>query len=146
MPAPRWVAQANKKGLNRLTKFIAPWAPGWAVVIHRGRKSGRVFRTPLWAFRRRGGYVIALTYGSSADWVRNVLAAGGCELESRRRHYQLGAPRVYRDENASDMPAFIRFMLRRVIKAPEFLSLDVVGEVPTTTPSRGGTPGEISRP
>ena len=143
MPAPRWVARANKKGLNRLTKFIAPWAPGWAVVIHRGRKSGRTFRTPLWAFRRRGGYVIALTYGSSADWVRNVLAAGGCELESRRRHYQLGAPRLYRDENASDMPgmewAFIRFMLRRVIKAPEFLSLDVVGELPTTTSSRSGT-------
>jgi hypothetical protein len=83
--------------------------------------------------------VIALTYGSSADWVRNVLAAGGCELESRRRHYQLGAPRLYRDENASDMPAFIRFMLRRVIKAPEFLSLDVVGEVATTTSSRSNT-------
>jgi hypothetical protein len=82
--------------------------------------------------------VIALTYGSSADWVRNVLAADGCELESRRRHYQLGDPRVYRDENASDMPAFIRFMLRRVIKAPEFLSLDVVGELPKATSSRNG--------
>ncbi len=91
MPAPRWVARANKIGLNRLTKFIA------------------------------------------------VLEAGGCELESRRRHYQLGAPRLYRDENASDMPAFIRFMLRRVIKAPEFLSLDVVGEVPATASSRSKT-------
>ena len=138
MPAPRWVARANKVGLNRLTKFIAPWAPGWAVVIHRGRKSGRTFRTPLWAFRRRGGYVIALTYGPSADWVRNVLAAGGCELESRRRRYQLGAPELYRDENASDMPAFIRFMLRRVIKAPEFLSLDIIGELSTKTSSRSG--------
>jgi hypothetical protein len=27
------------------------------------------------------------------------------------------------------MPAFIRFMLRRVIKAPEFLSVDVVEEL-----------------
>lgn len=125
MPAPRWVARANKVGLNRLTRFIAPWAPGWGVVVHRGRKSGRTFRTPLWAFRRPHGYVIALTYGSQADWVRNVLAADGCELESRRRRYQLVSPRVYRDENASDMPLFIRFMLRKVIKAPEFLSLDV---------------------
>jgi deazaflavin-dependent oxidoreductase (nitroreductase family) len=139
MPAPRWVAKANKIGLNRLTKFIAPWAPGWAVVIHLGRKSGRTFRTPLWAFRRPGGFVIALTYGPGADWVRNVLAAGGCEVESRRHHYQLGAPRLYRDENASDMPAFIRFMLRRVIKAPEFLSLDLVGELPTKTVSRAET-------
>jgi deazaflavin-dependent oxidoreductase (nitroreductase family) len=129
VPTPRWVARTNKIGLNRLTKFIAPWAPGWAIVIHRGRKSGLVFRTPLWAFRRGDEYVIALTYGSTADWVRNVLAAGGCELESRRRRYQLGSPRVYRDENATDMPRFIRFMLGTVLKAPEFLRLDIVNEV-----------------
>lgn len=125
MPAPRWVARANKISLNRLTRFIAPWAPGWAVVIHRGRKSGRIFRTPLWAFKRPNGYVIALTYGRQADWVRNVLAAGGCELETRRHRYRLTAPRVYQDETAADMPVFIRFMLRRVIKAPEFLSLEI---------------------
>ncbi|OIN79476.1 nitroreductase family deazaflavin-dependent oxidoreductase [Mycobacterium malmoense] len=131
MPAPRWVARANKIGLNRFTKYIAPWAPGWGVVIHRGRKSGRTFRTPLWAFRRHNGFVIALTYGPGTDWVRNVLAAGGCELQTRRRRYQLGAPVVFRDENATDMPAFIRFMLRRVIKAPEFLRLDIVSQLAT---------------
>jgi deazaflavin-dependent oxidoreductase (nitroreductase family) len=131
MPTPQWVARANKIGLNRVTKLIAPWAPGWAVVIHRGRKSGRVFRTPLWAFRRHGGYVIALTYGSNADWVQNVLAAGGCELQTRRRHFQLGNPTLYRDENATDMPQVIRFMLRWVIKAPDFLQLDVVSELAT---------------
>ncbi|WP_019972266.1 nitroreductase family deazaflavin-dependent oxidoreductase [Mycobacterium sp. 141] len=125
MPAPRWVAHANKIGLNRLTRFIAPWAPGWAVVIHRGRKSGRIFRTPLWAFKRPNGYVIALTYGRQADWVRNVLAAGGCELETRRHRYRLTAPQVYQDKTAADMPVFIRFILRRVIKAPEFLNLEI---------------------
>ena len=71
--------------------------------------------------------MIALTYGPQADWVRNVIAAGGCELESRRHRYRLTNPKVYRDDTAADMPAFIRFMLRRVIKAPEFLSLDIVG-------------------
>lgn len=131
MPAPRWVARANKIGLNRFTKFIAPWAPGWGVVVHRGRKSGRIFRTPLWVFRRHNGFVIALTYGPETDWVRNVLAAGGCELQTRRRRYQLGAPVVFRDANATDMPAFIRFMLRRVIKAPDFLRLDIVSQLAT---------------
>ena len=125
MPAPRWVARANKVGLNRLTRFIAPWAPGWAVVVHRGRKSGRTFRTPLWAFRRPGGYVIALTYGPDADWVRNVVAAQGCDLHTRGRYYRAGNPRIYRDETAAAMPGMIRFLLRRVIRAPEFLSLDV---------------------
>lgn len=129
MSAPRWVAHLNKIGLNRLTRFIAPWAPGWAMVVHRGRKSGRTFRTPLWAFRRGDGFVIALTYGPGADWVRNVLATGGCEIDARRRHYEVGNPTVYRDEKASDMPLFIRFMLRWVIKAPDFLRVDVIREL-----------------
>lgn len=129
MPAPRWVARFNKAALNKGTRFIAPWAPGWAVVIHRGRRSGRIFRTPLWAFRRGDTYVIALTYGAGADWVRNVIAAGGCELESGGRHYELAAPQVYRDDGAVDMPPAIRFMLRRVIKAPEFLRLNIAGEL-----------------
>jgi deazaflavin-dependent oxidoreductase (nitroreductase family) len=132
MPAPRWVARANKASLNRITKFIAPWAPGWAVVVHKGRKSGKTFRTPLWAFRRHDGFIIALTYGPNSDWVRNVTAAGGFEIESRRRRYQVGEPRIYEDETAAGMPAFIRFMLSRVIKAPEFLSVDIVQELATT--------------
>jgi hypothetical protein len=37
-------------------------------------------------------------------------------------------PIVARNSSAFVMPAFIRFMLRGVIKAPEFLNLDVVGE------------------
>ncbi|GGL40699.1 nitroreductase family deazaflavin-dependent oxidoreductase [Nocardia jinanensis] len=131
MPAPRWVARANRAGLNKVTGFIAPWAPGWAVVVHRGRKSGRVFRTPLWAFRRADGYVIALTYGAESDWVKNVLTADGCELETRRRRYAVGAPRVYHDETAGAMPPFIRFVLRRVIRAPDFLSVEVVRELDT---------------
>jgi deazaflavin-dependent oxidoreductase (nitroreductase family) len=129
MPTPRWIAHANKIGLNRVTKFIAPWAPGWAVVIHRGRKSGRIFRTPLWAFRRGNGFVIALTYGPNTDWLRNVLAAGGCQILSRRRHYEVGNPEVYCDEIASDMPAFIRFILRNVLKAPDFLRVEVIREL-----------------
>ena len=128
MPAPRWVARFNKAGLNKLTRFVAPWAPGWAVVVHRGRKSGRVFRTPLWAFRRGDSYVIALTYGTGSDWLRNVTAAGGCELESRSRHYRLSDRRMYHDETAADMPAPIRLVLRKVLKAPDFLRLDIVEE------------------
>ena len=134
MPAPRWVARFNKAGLNRITGLVAPWAPGWAVVVHRGRKSGRVFRTTLWAFRRGGSYVIALTYGAGSDWVRNVVAGGGCELQSRGRRYRLANPQIYRDEKAADLPAPIRLVLRRVIKAPDFLRLDIADEVDEPAP------------
>jgi len=38
-------------------------------------------------------------------------------------------PRVDRNENASDMPVVIRFMPRRVIRAPGFLRLDIIREL-----------------
>ena len=50
MPIPRIVRQWNKAGLNRVTKHIAPWAPGFGVVIHRGRRSGRLYQTPVNVF------------------------------------------------------------------------------------------------
>ena len=50
MPIPRIVRQWNKAGLNRVTKHIAPWAPGLGVVIHRGRRSGRLYQTPVNVF------------------------------------------------------------------------------------------------
>jgi hypothetical protein len=62
MPIPRIVARLNRIGLNRLTRRIAVWTPGFGVIVHRGRKSGREFRTPVNVFPIEGGFVVALTY------------------------------------------------------------------------------------
>jgi deazaflavin-dependent oxidoreductase (nitroreductase family) len=123
VPIPRAVARFNKVGLNRVTARIAPWMPGFGVVTHRGRRSGRTFRTPVNVFARDGGYVVALTYGPDSDWVRNVLAAGGCELDTRRRHVRLVGPRLFRDETRGDMPVVVRQILG-VIGVADFLALD----------------------
>ncbi|KUI31453.1 nitroreductase family deazaflavin-dependent oxidoreductase [Mycobacterium sp. GA-2829] len=125
MPAPRWLARANRVGLNRVVKFIAPWLPGFGMVVHHGRKSGREFRTPVNLFRRRDGFVFALTYGSGADWVRNVVAAGGCELITRRRHYTLTDPQLYVDEDRAEMPRFPVRSILRVANVSEFLYLRI---------------------
>lgn len=98
------VARMNRAGLNRITKRISGWMPGFGIVTHKGRRSGRTFRTPLNVFRTDDGFVFALTYGPGTDWVKNVLAAGGCELETRRRHYELVNPRVVHDETRKHMP------------------------------------------
>jgi len=125
MPAPRWLARANRVGLNRVVKYIAPWMPGFGVIIHRGRTSGREFRTPVNLFRRRDGFVFALTYGSDADWVRNVLAAGGCEVITRRRRHSLTDPQCYVDETRSDMPAFPVRSILALVDVSEFLYLRI---------------------
>jgi len=111
MPIPRVVRRWNKAGLNRLTRHVAPWLPGFGVVVHRGRRTGRAYRTPVNVFPAATGYVIALTYGPDTDWVKNVLAAGGCELLTGGQAVRLSAPRLYRDEQRRG----IRPLERRIL-------------------------------
>jgi hypothetical protein len=42
MPAPRSLARFNKRFTNRLTSKVAGHLPGFAIVSHVGRKSGRI--------------------------------------------------------------------------------------------------------
>ena len=50
MPIPKTVARLNRVGLNRVTRRIAPWAPGFGVVVHQGRRSGNTYETPVNVF------------------------------------------------------------------------------------------------
>jgi deazaflavin-dependent oxidoreductase (nitroreductase family) len=98
---------------NRLVRTFAGRVPPLAVVVHRGRRSGRKYRTPVVAFRVRDGYVVSLPYGAERDWVRNVLAAGGCTLERGGRRVELTRPVVLeREDGAALLPAPVRPGLR----------------------------------
>ncbi|MGH3095720.1 MAG: nitroreductase family deazaflavin-dependent oxidoreductase [Streptosporangiales bacterium] len=123
MPLPRTLAQFNRVGLNRITGRIAPWLPGFGVVAHVGRRSGRTYRTPVNVFRRPGGYVVALTYGADADWVKNVLAAGGCELTTRGRTVRLSHPEIEHDETRCAVPAFLVRQVLTLANVTDFLAL-----------------------
>ena len=80
MPLPHWLARFNRRFTNRFFMLFAGRVPPWVIVRHRGRTSGRLYEVPLASFRVDGGFVFALTYGSSADWVRNIQAAGCCDV------------------------------------------------------------------
>jgi deazaflavin-dependent oxidoreductase (nitroreductase family) len=122
MPLPRSVARLNKRLTNRITGPLAPYLPGFGVVVHTGRKTQRQYRTPVNVFRRPGGFVMALTYGPNADWVHNVLAAGGCILETRGRRVRLIAPRLVHDADRRLMPAPVRLILG-LSQVSDFLEL-----------------------
>ena len=113
MPMGRSMARFNHHVTNRVFRRVAGWMPGFAIVTHVGQRTGRSYRTPVNVFAMEGGYVFALTYGSSALWVRNVLAAGECEMHTRGRQVHLANPRLRVDRNLGGMPALVRFMLRR---------------------------------
>ena len=82
----RWLAKINIAFTNHITSLFAGWMPGFGILTHVGRKSGKVYRTPVNVFRASNGFIIALTYSSQSEWAKNVLAAGGCELETRGRN------------------------------------------------------------
>jgi deazaflavin-dependent oxidoreductase (nitroreductase family) len=122
MPLSHRIARFNRRVTNRVTGLIADRAPGFAIVHHTGRRSGRAFSTPVTAFRAGDDYIIALTYGSDADWVKNVLAADGCEIVTRGQRIRLAHPRVISDARMVWAPLPIRLVLR-AIHAPQYLRL-----------------------
>ena len=122
MPLPRRLAKFNRVATNRVLGPLARHLPYFAVVSHVGRRSGRTYRTPVNLFRRGDGYVIALMYGADSQWVRNVLAAGGADVETRGRHVRLVAPEVVHDPTRSPVPKPVRVPLR-LVNVDEFMLL-----------------------
>ena len=122
MPLPRRLAAFNARVTNRVTRPFAAWLPGFAVVEHVGRRSGRLYRTPVNLFRDGERYVIALTYGRRSEWVQNVLAAGGCAVRTRGRRIAVRSPEVFVDEARRVVPAPVRRVLG-LVDVTEFLAL-----------------------
>jgi deazaflavin-dependent oxidoreductase (nitroreductase family) len=124
MPLPERLARFNRRVTNPAVRTFAGWVPGLGIVVHRGRTSGRKYRTPVNIFRRYGGgYVIALTYGRDTQWARNVLAAGGCTVLTTGRRVDLVAPRVVHDPSRRLVPPPIRIILRQ-LGVEDFMLLD----------------------
>jgi deazaflavin-dependent oxidoreductase (nitroreductase family) len=115
MKLSRSVARFNKTINNRLQGAYAWLTPPWAVLLHRGRRSGRAYRTPVLAFRQGGTLVIALLYGEESDWLRNLQGGGGEVVRGGRAFELVGAPRVVDTSAArelSRLPAAARAYCR----------------------------------
>jgi deazaflavin-dependent oxidoreductase (nitroreductase family) len=118
----RWLAKINIAVTNRITSLFAGWLPGFGILTHVGRKSGKLYRTPVNVFRATNGFIVALTYSSESEWVKNVLAAGGCELKTRGNEYHLSSPQVVRDPTRQRFPIPVRLVLR-IVGADEYMEL-----------------------
>lgn len=136
MPAPRWLARANRRVTNPILGPLLTKLPGFGVLVHTGRKTGRQYRTPVNLFAYGGGYVIALTYGPKTEWVRNVLASGGCIVEQRGRTLHLTQPRLFHDEDGRAVPAPVRVVLG-MIRVNDYLELQVVDGAMSPTGGAG---------
>lgn len=100
--------------------------PGYGIVEHTGRRSGRTFRTPLNVFSAQDGFVIPIAYGRQSDWVRNLLAAGGGAVVHRRRRYLLSNPRIVTGTAARAMLPLYGRLLSRLFRADDVVQLIAV--------------------
>jgi deazaflavin-dependent oxidoreductase (nitroreductase family) len=137
MPLPKRLARFNRLVTNRVVGPVARRLPGFAIVSHVGRRSGRVYRTPVNLYRAEGRYVIALTYGSDSQWVLNVLAAGAVDLETRGQRLHLVGPEVIHDAQRSLVPTSVRQILR-LVNVSEFMLLQRAGTDPMNAESATG--------
>jgi deazaflavin-dependent oxidoreductase (nitroreductase family) len=120
---PHWLARLNLRFSNAFMRPIAAHLPWFAVLEHAGRKSGTVRRSALMAFHRKPDrWVIALTYGTDAQWLRNVVAAGGGRLLSRGRWVDVVEPRQFRDASRSSVPFLVRPMLA-LLRVSDFVEM-----------------------
>ncbi len=80
------------------------WNPIFARVLHRGRRSGRAYQTPVAARRVADGFIISLAFGAQVDWHRNLEAAGGGAIRWRGRDYEVSGPEMI--DGGEALPAF----------------------------------------
>ena len=114
---------------NRFSRLFAGWLPGFGLLVYRGRKTGREYRTPMNVFRRGNEYVFALTYGADVQWVKNIVAAGTCGLATRGRTVRLVEPVLFTDPKRSAMPLPVRIFLGP-LRVTEFLRMRVDDPAP----------------
>ena len=114
----------SKRVVNPLVmRFAGSAGSPFAVIRHVGRRSGRVYATPLLLAPVAGGFVIELTYGFAVDWYRNVVAAGHCTILWHGREYSCDEIEpIDAETGLQAFPAILRFPLR-VFGAQDFVKM-----------------------
>src|SRR6476620_5203893 len=107
------------KQFNKVAIHLAGhrFFPLWAVLRHRGRKSGNEYAVPIAVIPTATNFIIALPWGRETDWVRNVLMAGRCEMRWKGDDYECTGPTFVDKDKAL---AAARGMTRRALQRRDF--------------------------
>jgi len=117
MPGVRWMWQALP-------------TPPVIVLVHRGRNSGKVYKTPLSILvedPEREEFIVSPMWGKDGDWYRNVIAGGLVEIHVRGERRQVEwrdldeAERRAAGESFRDAhPIYSRMVLRMLARLNGF--------------------------
>lgn len=97
----------------RVVRTAGDAGAGASLIRHVGRTTGRHYETPVGAHAVPGGFVVALPYGTRADWLKNVLASGAATIVDEGTTYSVEQPAlVATSDVAPHLPAKERRTLR----------------------------------
>ena len=118
----------DRKGMRWMLQALSPALV--IVLVHRGRKSGRLYKTPVEVLvddPERGELVVSPMWGRGSDWYRNVVAGGLVEVHVRGEDRQVewreldaaerrAAINAYREAH----PLYSRMILRMLVRMNGF--------------------------
>jgi deazaflavin-dependent oxidoreductase (nitroreductase family) len=114
----------DRKGTRWMLQALSP-APV-IVLVHRGRKSGRVYKTPVEIIvddPDPGELVVAPMWGRDSDWYRNMVAGGLGEIHVRGEERQVewreldeAERRAAIDAYREAYPVYSRIILRMLVR------------------------------
>jgi deazaflavin-dependent oxidoreductase (nitroreductase family) len=118
----------DRKGTRWMLQALSPATV--IVLVHKGRKSGRVYKTPVEVLSEdsdRNELFVAPMWGRESDWYRNVVAGGLVEVHIRGKvrnaewreldvAERADAMDAYRDAH----PIYSRMILRMLARVNRF--------------------------
>ena len=114
----------NKYFFNRITLWLAKRGKGpYSIITHKGRRSERIYKTPVLAIYIDEYIYIPLPYGDQVDWLLNVLKHNGCKILWKEMEITASDPEVIESETAlSSLPEIRRELFER-FEVEKFLRL-----------------------
>jgi deazaflavin-dependent oxidoreductase (nitroreductase family) len=119
----------DRKGTRWMIQAFGP-PPTVIILVHRGRKSGTLYKTPLSILaedREQGEIFVSPMWSRDSDWYRNVIAGGLVEIHVRGEQRQVewreldeaeerAAGEAFRDAH----PFYSRMILRLIARLNGF--------------------------
>jgi len=91
----------NKYFFNRIILWFAKRGKGpYSVITHKGRRSERIYKTPVLATFVDELIFIPLSYWDHVDWLRNIIAYDGCKILWKGKETTALDPEVIEAETA----------------------------------------------
>ena len=91
---PRWLVRASAPAGLAISGHR--WFPLFAILRHRGRRTGKAYSTPVAVIPTLSSdiFLIGLPWGAKTNWAGNVRAAGGAVLRWKGSDHEATEPRV----------------------------------------------------